>query len=143
LGNERLELQLLFPASTLANHRSGNPDHDLIGAAHAVERLHHFPAIGIDDDQPPRLVPVSAFDAAADEQAMMGRIQTRRMGRRAASDGPLGHHGAFFKIDDLHVAVAVHHISHGDVQPLRAASIATDVFMVLDLLNSISDFPTK
>jgi len=51
------------------------------------------------------LVPASniamwAMRPAADKQAMMGRIQTRRMGHRASGDWPLGDHGAFFQIND-------------------------------------------
>src|SRR5467141_4563888 len=54
--------------------------------------------------------------SAADKQAMMGRIQTRRMRHRASGDGPLCDHGAFFEIDDRDVAVTSHNISHSDVQ---------------------------
>jgi hypothetical protein len=67
------------------------------------------------------LVPASniasvGYRPAADKQAMMGRIQTRRMGHRASSDWPLGGHGAFFEINDRNMAVTSHNISHGDVQ---------------------------
>src|SRR5229473_951138 len=68
------------------------------------------------------LVPASniarvGYRPAADKQAMVCCIQTRRMGHRASGDGPLGDHGAFFEIDDRDMAVTSHNISHGDVQP--------------------------
>src|SRR6202171_2025069 len=56
------------------------------------------------------------YRPAADEQTMMGCIQTRGMGHRASSDWPLGDHGAFFKINDRNMAVTSHNISHSDVQ---------------------------
>src|ERR1700681_3973089 len=71
------------------NSSTGRVVDHFIGSAYAVERLHHFPGIGVHDHQPPRFVLVSAFDTAAHEQAMMGGIQTRRMGRSAARNRPL------------------------------------------------------
>src|SRR5467141_4257652 len=96
---------------------------EVVGAAHAVKRLNHFPRLGVHDSQLSRFMLVPASNvarmcrhSAADKQAMMGRIQTRGVGHWASGDGPLCDHGAFFEIDDRNVAVTPHKISQSDVQ---------------------------
>ena len=61
---------------------------------------------------------MSAFDPAADKQAMMRGVQARGMRCRASSDGPLGDDSTFFQINDLQVTFTFHNISHRDVQSL-------------------------
>src|ERR1700730_5289446 len=96
---------------------------DVVCAAHAVQHLNHFPRLRIHDNQLPRfmLVPASniasvGYRPATDKQAMMDCVQTRGMGYWTSGNWPLGDHGAFFEINDRHMAVASHNISHSDVQ---------------------------
>src|ERR1700682_5826826 len=66
---------------------------DFVGAAHAVQHLHHFPRFRIHNHQLSRFVLVFAFYPAANKQAMMDWVQTRGMGQRPSSDWPLGDYG--------------------------------------------------
>src|SRR5438128_3564163 len=81
----------------------GRIELDFVGAAHAVQRLNHFPRLSIHDDQLPRFILVSAFDPATNKQAMMDCVQTRSMRCRPSSDWPLGDDRAFLQINDLEV----------------------------------------
>src|ERR1700719_5065019 len=57
-----------------------------------------------------------SYRSAADEQAMMGDIQSRGVGHRAANDRPLGDYGAFFEINDGDMTMAFNNVAHGYVQ---------------------------
>src|ERR1700737_451449 len=96
---------------------------EVVCAPHAVQHLHHFPRLRVDDNQLPRftLVPPSniagvSYRSATDKQAMMCRVETSGMRHRASGDWPLGDHRAFFEIDYGNMAFTVHNISHSDVQ---------------------------
>src|SRR5258706_8341787 len=96
---------------------------EVVCAAHAVQQLHHFSGLCVDDNQLPRftLVPPSniagvSYSPATDKQAMMGRVQPPGLRNRASGDWPLGDARAFFEIDDGNMTFTVHIISHVDVQ---------------------------
>src|SRR5207249_3473316 len=56
------------------------------------------------------------FHSAANKETMMSCVKTRGMRHGTSTDWPLGGNSAFFKINDLHVTLASHNVSHSDVQ---------------------------
>ena len=95
----------------------------VVGATHAVERLHNLSRLRIHYYQLSRFILMSTsnfasvwFDPAAHEQAMMDRVQTRGMRNGTASDWPLGDDSAFLQIDDRDVALTFYNIPHSDIQ---------------------------
>src|SRR5260370_2485694 len=91
---------------------------DFIGAGHGVQSLNHLSGIRVDDHKLARIDYVSASQPAAHEEAMVSRIQTRRVRLRASGDGPFGNDGAFIGVDNLDDTLAIHDVTQTDVQPI-------------------------